>query len=147
VIISFNGIKNGCLDYYKVASNQIGQLAKYTVKWISESPKYFQNKQVAFGAVVLANFVFFEIARLVCIVFDKCLNHYLVPFDQLPEGTAARSWRILQLFGVGSLTITGCNYALYRGLQLPFTPLLMTAISLASCAFYTLVKTRCLSRH
>ncbi|WP_154017909.1 hypothetical protein [Candidatus Protochlamydia phocaeensis] len=144
--ISVDVLRGSLSDYYETILRCIGQLANHTVKWLNIASGYLQDKRLAAATVIVANFAFCEIAVAVAKLYAKCLDHFTVPMSSLPEGPV-RSFRIVQLFGVFSATVVGCNYAFYRGFNLSLAPLIMTALSIGSCAAYLFFRTGYLSNY
>lgn len=133
--INTTEIKNRLYSGYQSASEWVGKFLHHSVRLLKPVFEQIrQDKRLAVPIVFGMNILFLEIALKVTEFAHDKFDRWFGPFkDQSVKAQEARSFVLL---GILILPMIGMNFALRRGLQLPLSPMLTTATSIATCMSY-----------
>lgn len=130
--INVDGIKNHLRHAYQFVINQYGKLAGHTVRILTPILAHIrQDARLAFGTVVVANVIFFEITYLITSLANKILVRLFGSEDQLSERSIGI--RAFVLLSFASSLFVGMNMVLHRTLQPSLSPFVSTAVSTTAC--------------
>jgi hypothetical protein len=133
--INTTEIKNRLYSGYQFASEWVGKFLHHSVRLLKPVFEQIrQDKRLAVPLVVGMNILFLKIALKVTEFAHEKFDRLLGPFkDQSVQAQGVRSFVLLSIL---ILPMIGMNYVLHRGFQLPLSPMLTTATSVATCVSY-----------
>lgn len=137
--INLEGIKGRFFDHYQIVSeygiqfgHDVMKIGKKTLDRVQQDPR------LAAATLVVSNIIFLEVSLRICGKVSELFNCYIINDDELGKNSIlAKSIAVLLLF---SGLIGAMNVGISKGLKLPFSPMQVAAISVASCASYALFR-------